>query len=89
MKAFLSDKPHVYEFYSSARFCVIVDVIYLFIFSKRELQFLADQEKISSAAIKKTTLDKVLQQPGVTGAGVAGKSGISFFNNSNPKHKKY
>ncbi|KAK7939802.1 hypothetical protein WMY93_003128 [Mugilogobius chulae] len=30
----------------------------------KELQFLADQEKISPAAIKKTTLDKVLQQPG-------------------------
>ncbi|CAG06026.1 unnamed protein product, partial [Tetraodon nigroviridis] len=30
----------------------------------RELQSLADQERISPAAIKKTTLDKVLQQPG-------------------------
>ncbi|XP_073793912.1 pyrroline-5-carboxylate reductase 1a isoform X2 [Danio rerio] len=36
----------------------------------RELQYLADQEKISPAAIKKTTLDKVLQQPGVTAAGI-------------------
>ncbi|CAB1350136.1 unnamed protein product, partial [Coregonus sp. 'balchen'] len=42
------------------------------------LLFLADQEKISPAAIKKTTLDKVLQQPGVgTGVGVRTGSGIS------------
>lgn len=55
----------------------------------RELQFLADQEKISPAAIKKTTLDKVLQQPGVgTGVGVRTGSGISLFNSSNPRHKK-
>uniref|UniRef100_A0A3Q3GKC2 pyrroline-5-carboxylate reductase n=1 Tax=Labrus bergylta TaxID=56723 RepID=A0A3Q3GKC2_9LABR len=55
----------------------------------RELQFLADQEKISSAAIKKTTLDKVLQQPGVTAETVNVRSGgISMFNSSNPKIKK-
>ncbi|XP_038133375.1 pyrroline-5-carboxylate reductase 1a [Cyprinodon tularosa] len=55
----------------------------------RELQFLADQEKISSAAIKKTTLDKVLQQPGVTAETVSVRNrGISIFNNSNPKIKK-
>ncbi|KAL7378917.1 hypothetical protein ABVT39_020745 [Epinephelus coioides] len=40
----------------------------------RELQFLADQEKISPAAIKKTTLDKVLQQPGVTPEAVGVRS---------------
>lgn len=56
---------------------------------KRELQFLADQEKISPAAIKKTTLDKVLQQPGVTADAVGIRSrGISIFNNSNPRTKK-
>eukprot|EP00064_Thunnus_orientalis_P016848 superscaffoldBa00003427_g16920 len=41
-------------------------------------------ERISPAAIKKTTLDQVLQQPGVTVSGVAngnGKSGLSLFNN--------
>ncbi|XP_015227670.1 PREDICTED: pyrroline-5-carboxylate reductase 1, mitochondrial-like [Cyprinodon variegatus] len=55
----------------------------------RELQFLADQEKISSAAIKKTTLDKVLQQPGVTAETVSVRNrGISMFNSSNPKIKK-
>ncbi|XP_078022225.1 pyrroline-5-carboxylate reductase 1b isoform X2 [Epinephelus lanceolatus] len=57
----------------------------------RELQYLADQERISPAAIKKTTLDKVLQQPGVTVSGVAngnGKSGLSLFNNRGPGIKK-
>ncbi|KAL1005505.1 hypothetical protein UPYG_G00059970 [Umbra pygmaea] len=48
----------------------------------RELQYLADQEKISPAAIKKTTLDKVLQQAGVTqGSGVNGKPGLSLRRN--------
>lgn len=59
--------------------------------STRELQFLADQERISPAAIKKTTLDKVLQQPGVTVSGVAngnGRSGLSLFNTRNPVIKK-
>lgn len=55
----------------------------------RELQFLADQEKISPAAIKKTTLDKVLQQPGVTPDAVGVKPrGISMFSNSKPRIKK-
>lgn len=57
----------------------------------RELQFLADQERISPAAIKKTTLDKVLQQPGVTVSGVAngnGRSGLSLFNTRSPGIKK-
>uniref|UniRef100_A0A3P9N0M9 Pyrroline-5-carboxylate reductase n=1 Tax=Poecilia reticulata TaxID=8081 RepID=A0A3P9N0M9_POERE len=55
----------------------------------RELQFLADQEKISPAAIKKTTLDKVLQQPGVTAEAVGVRTrGISIFNNTNPRIKK-
>ncbi|MBN3280199.1 P5CR2 reductase, partial [Polyodon spathula] len=44
----------------------------------RELQCLADQEKISPAAIKKTTLDKVLQES--TSTGVKGR--ISLLNNS-------
>ncbi|KAG7223807.1 hypothetical protein INR49_026490 [Caranx melampygus] len=57
----------------------------------RELQYLADQERISPAAIKKTTLDKVLQQPGVTVSGVAngnGRSGLNLFNNRSPGIKK-
>ncbi|CAL8287583.1 unnamed protein product [Boreogadus saida] len=55
----------------------------------RELQFLADQEQISPAAIKKTTLDMVLQQPGVTMSGGVGRAGrISIFTQSNPRSKK-
>ncbi|KAF3846313.1 hypothetical protein F7725_003391 [Dissostichus mawsoni] len=55
----------------------------------RELQFLADQEKISSAAIKKTTLDQVLQQPGLIPEGVGIKShGISMFHSSKPRTRK-
>ncbi|KAM9393430.1 pyrroline-5-carboxylate reductase 1, mitochondrial-like [Pholidichthys leucotaenia] len=55
----------------------------------RELQSLADQEKISPAAIKKTTLDKVLQQPGVTADAVGVRPrGISMFSNSSPRTKK-
>ncbi|XP_075880407.1 pyrroline-5-carboxylate reductase 1a isoform X2 [Nelusetta ayraudi] len=55
----------------------------------RELQCLADQEKISPAAIKKTTLDKVLQQPGVTVDAVGVKPhGISLFSNNNARTKK-
>uniref|UniRef100_A0A4W3JXE1 Pyrroline-5-carboxylate reductase n=1 Tax=Callorhinchus milii TaxID=7868 RepID=A0A4W3JXE1_CALMI len=39
-----------------------------------ELQFLADQETVSAASIKKTTLDKVKR--------TASKAGISLFNNN-------
>uniref|UniRef100_UPI00398F12CB pyrroline-5-carboxylate reductase 1, mitochondrial-like n=1 Tax=Pristiophorus japonicus TaxID=55135 RepID=UPI00398F12CB len=46
----------------------------------RELQFLADQETISPAAIKKTTLNKVKQ--------TASKAGISLFNNKYPGGRK-
>ncbi|CAN9505697.1 unnamed protein product [Ophioblennius macclurei] len=54
----------------------------------RELQFLADQEKISAAAIKKTTLDQVLQQPGVTAEAVGVRShGISLFNRGSTTKK--
>ncbi|XP_077384062.1 pyrroline-5-carboxylate reductase 1, mitochondrial-like isoform X1 [Festucalex cinctus] len=55
----------------------------------RELQSLADQERISPAAIKKTTVDKVMQQPGVTVEAVGMPSrGISIFNSSNNPRKK-
>ncbi|KAK0137732.1 Pyrroline-5-carboxylate reductase 1, mitochondrial [Merluccius polli] len=55
----------------------------------KELQFLADQEKISPAAIKKTTLDQVLQQPGVSVSGGGPRSGgISLFTKNNPRSKK-
>uniref|UniRef100_A0A8C1S752 Pyrroline-5-carboxylate reductase 1a n=1 Tax=Cyprinus carpio TaxID=7962 RepID=A0A8C1S752_CYPCA len=52
------------------------------------VEHLADQEKIYPAAIKKTTLDKVLQQPGVTAAGVGVRTGLNLFNSSTSKHKK-
>uniref|UniRef100_A0A8C2CV91 Pyrroline-5-carboxylate reductase 1a n=1 Tax=Cyprinus carpio TaxID=7962 RepID=A0A8C2CV91_CYPCA len=52
------------------------------------VEHLADQEKIHPAAIKKTTLDKVLQQPGVTAAGVGVRTGLNLFNSSTSKHKK-
>ncbi|XP_051744702.1 pyrroline-5-carboxylate reductase 1a isoform X1 [Ctenopharyngodon idella] len=55
----------------------------------RELQYLADQEKISPAAIKKTTLDKVLQQPGVTTTGVGVRTGLNLFNSTNPRTKLF
>ncbi len=61
---------------------------FFFFFFDRELQHLADQEKISPAAIKKTTLDKVLQQPGVTTAGVGVRTGLNLFNSSTSKNKK-
>lgn len=57
----------------------------------RELQFLADQERISPAAIKKTTLDKVLQQPGVSVSDSGNgnnKSGLNLFNNRSSGLKK-
>lgn len=50
-------------------------------FVLRELQSLADQENISPAAIKKTTLDQVLQQPGVSSTSVNTKGRVNLFNN--------
>ncbi|KAH0629417.1 hypothetical protein JD844_011478 [Phrynosoma platyrhinos] len=48
----------------------------------RELQCLADQEKVSPAAIKKTLMDKVkLESSSV--------NKVSLFNNKNPGSKKY
>uniref|UniRef100_A0A3Q3WPD6 Pyrroline-5-carboxylate reductase dimerisation domain-containing protein n=1 Tax=Mola mola TaxID=94237 RepID=A0A3Q3WPD6_MOLML len=55
----------------------------------RELQSLADQEKIPPAAIKKTTQDKVLQQPSMTAEAVGVRPrGISMFNSIGPATKK-
>lgn len=54
---------------------------------KRKLQFLADQEKISPAAIKKTTLDKVLQQSGVNAENVGIRPRtLSVFNSKTKKN---
>lgn len=65
--------------------------MFIFVSPCRELQFLADQERISPAAIKKTTLDKVLQQPGVAVGGDAGgngRSGLNLFNSRTSGIKK-
>ena len=52
----------------------------------RQLQHLADKEKISPAAIKKTLLDKVkLESPSLS---VASASKVSLFNSKNPSSKK-
>ena len=59
--------------------------------SSRELQFLADQESISPAAIKRTTLDKVLAQPGVGGVGGVGgaaRPGLNVNSRSSGVTKK-
>uniref|UniRef100_G3PAU0 Pyrroline-5-carboxylate reductase n=1 Tax=Gasterosteus aculeatus aculeatus TaxID=481459 RepID=G3PAU0_GASAC len=67
---------------------LLIDAVEASCVRTRELQFLADQERISPAAIKKTTLDQVLQQPGVTAGPVGVRSqGISMFSN-NPRTKK-
>ncbi|KAK1163768.1 pyrroline-5-carboxylate reductase 1b [Acipenser oxyrinchus oxyrinchus] len=50
----------------------------------RELQSLADQEKTSTAAIKKTTLDKVLQES--TSTGVKGRTSL-LSNSKGTKNK--
>lgn len=48
----------------------------------RELQHVADQEKISPAAIKKTLLDKVkMESPSLS-------SKVSLFTNKSPSSKK-
>ncbi|KAK0144057.1 Pyrroline-5-carboxylate reductase 1, mitochondrial [Merluccius polli] len=55
----------------------------------KELQFLADQESISPAAIKKTTLDKVLAQPGVGSTATSnGRPGLNIFNSRSSGIKK-
>lgn len=50
--------------------------------SNRELQYMADQEKVSPAAIKKTLMDKVKLE-----SSAANK--VSLFNKKNPGNKKF
>ncbi|TNM97219.1 pyrroline-5-carboxylate reductase 1, mitochondrial-like [Takifugu flavidus] len=80
---------HALHIMESGRFrSLLIQAVEASCVRTRELQALADQEKISPEAIKKTTLDKVLQQPGVTtGVGVRPR-GINMFNTSRPKNKK-
>ncbi|KAG7491191.1 hypothetical protein MATL_G00000300 [Megalops atlanticus] len=78
---------HALHFLESGGFrSLLINAVEASCIRTRELQSLADQEKISPAAIKKTTLDKVLQQPGVGGAGA--RAGISLFSNKHPGMKK-
>uniref|UniRef100_A0A667WTY9 pyrroline-5-carboxylate reductase n=1 Tax=Myripristis murdjan TaxID=586833 RepID=A0A667WTY9_9TELE len=83
---------HALHFLESGGFrSLLINAVEASCIRTRELQSLADQERISPAAIKKTTLDKVLQQPGVTVSGVAngnGRSGLSLFNSRSPGVKK-
>uniref|UniRef100_A0A9J8AJE4 pyrroline-5-carboxylate reductase n=1 Tax=Cyprinus carpio carpio TaxID=630221 RepID=A0A9J8AJE4_CYPCA len=73
---------HALHFLESGGFrSLLINAVEASCIRTRELQFLADQEKISPAAIKKTTLDKVLQQPGVSSTSVATKSRVNLFNN--------
>ncbi|XP_015239842.1 pyrroline-5-carboxylate reductase 1b [Cyprinodon tularosa] len=83
---------HALHFLESGGFrSLLINAVEASCIRTRELQFLADQERISPAAIKKTTLDKVLQQPGVTVSGDSsgnGKSGLKLFNNRTSGIKK-
>ncbi|KTG00192.1 hypothetical protein cypCar_00041604 [Cyprinus carpio] len=73
---------HALHFLESGGFrSLLINAVEASCIRTRELQFLADQEKISPAAIKKTTLDKVLQQPGVSSTSDATKSSVNLFNN--------
>ncbi|XP_076879664.1 pyrroline-5-carboxylate reductase 1b isoform X2 [Brachyhypopomus gauderio] len=73
---------HALHFLESGGFrSLLINAVEASCIRTRELQFLADQEKISPAAIKKTTLDKVMQQPGVSDTSVGTKSRVNLFNN--------
>ncbi|XP_027872952.1 pyrroline-5-carboxylate reductase 1b isoform X2 [Xiphophorus couchianus] len=83
---------HALHFLESGGFrSLLINAVEASCIRTRELQFLADQERISPAAIKKTTLDKVLQQPGVAVGGDAGgngRSGLNLFNSRTSGIKK-
>ncbi|TSL68217.1 Pyrroline-5-carboxylate reductase 2 [Bagarius yarrelli] len=73
---------HALHFLESGGFrSLLINAVEASCIRTKELQSLADQEKISPAAIKKTTLDKVLQQPGVSPNTVGTKSRVNLFNN--------
>ncbi|CAL8388168.1 unnamed protein product [Arctogadus glacialis] len=74
---------HALHFLESGGFrSLLINAVEASCIRTRELQFLADQESISPAAIKRTTLDKVLAQPGVGGGGGGGgvRPGLNVFN---------
>ncbi|XP_061088703.1 pyrroline-5-carboxylate reductase 1b [Conger conger] len=80
---------HALHFLESGGFrSLLINAVEASCVRTRELQFLADQEKISPAAIKKTTLDQVLQQPGVAETAGGPKGAINLFNSKRPGVKK-
>ncbi|XP_078081863.1 pyrroline-5-carboxylate reductase 1, mitochondrial-like [Mustelus asterias] len=72
---------HAIHFLESGGFrSLLINAVEASCIRTRELQCLADQETVSPAAIKKTTLDKVKK--------TASKAGISLFNNKYPGNKQ-
>ncbi|XP_038633077.1 pyrroline-5-carboxylate reductase 1, mitochondrial-like [Scyliorhinus canicula] len=73
---------HAIHFLESGGFrSLLINAVEASCVRTRELQCLADQETVSPAAIKKTTLDKVKK--------TASKAGISLFNNKYPGSKQH
>ncbi|KAK4811968.1 hypothetical protein QYF61_022964 [Mycteria americana] len=78
---------HALHFLESGGFrSLLINAVEASCIRTRELQHLADQEKISPAAIKKTLLDKVkLESPSLS---VASASKVSLFTSKSPSSKK-
>ncbi|XP_074778225.1 pyrroline-5-carboxylate reductase 1, mitochondrial isoform X2 [Athene noctua] len=78
---------HALHFLESGGFrSLLINAVEASCIRTRELQHLADQEKISPAAIKKTLLDKVkLESPSLT---MASASKVSLFTSKSPSSKK-
>ncbi|XP_009277744.1 PREDICTED: pyrroline-5-carboxylate reductase 1, mitochondrial [Aptenodytes forsteri] len=78
---------HALHFLESGGFrSLLINAVEASCIRTRELQHLADQEKISPAAIKKTLLDKVkLESPSLS---MASASKVSLFTNKSPSSKK-
>uniref|UniRef100_A0A8D0EW59 pyrroline-5-carboxylate reductase n=1 Tax=Strix occidentalis caurina TaxID=311401 RepID=A0A8D0EW59_STROC len=78
---------HALHFLESGGFrSLLINAVEASCIRTRELQHLADQEKISPAAIKKTLLDKVkLESPSLS---VTSASKVSLFTSKSPSSKK-
>ncbi|OXB61107.1 hypothetical protein ASZ78_013670 [Callipepla squamata] len=78
---------HALHFLESGGFrSLLINAVEASCIRTRQLQHLADKEKISPAAIKKTLLDKVkLESPSLS---LASASKVSLFNSKNPSSKK-
>ncbi|KAM9222281.1 pyrroline-5-carboxylate reductase 1, mitochondrial isoform 2-T2 [Leptosomus discolor] len=78
---------HALHFLESGGFrSLLINAVEASCIRTRELQHLADQEKISPAAIKKTLLDKVKLES--SSLSVASASKVSLFNTTSPSSKK-